>query len=136
MIHRLFMVLIIACAFAPAYADALREHLWKHRVILTFSAKKSAQERIVFVKQIDQYQCEFHNRNLVHLDLIAGSDAYRQLGERFSVADTGFRLVLVGKDGEVKLNTRDPSLQAVFALIDTMPMRKRERQDSPPCSAD
>ena len=38
-----------------------------------------------------------------------------------------FKLLLVGKDGEVKLNTNN-DLREVFSLIDTMPMRKRKTQ--------
>ena len=38
-----------------------------------------------------------------------------------------FRVVLIGKDGGVKLRQEEPiSVADLFALIDSMPMRKQE----------
>jgi len=34
--------------------------------------------------------------------------------------------VLLGKDGDVKLHTSQPSLENLLTLIDAMPMRQRE----------
>ena len=46
---------------------------------------------------------------------------------RFSVPPNTFRLILVGKDGGIKLKRHDQaSLEEVFELIDSMPMRQRE----------
>ena len=36
------------------------------------------------------------------------------------------RLILIGKDGGIKLNSRKTSLEEIFSLIDTMPMRQEE----------
>jgi hypothetical protein len=48
---------------------------------------------------------------------------------RFKVpADQGFLVLLVGKDGEVKWRTEKPTdLEDAIALVDTMPMRQREK---------
>ena len=107
-------------------ADPLTPHLWKRRVILTFSASQSTPERILLLKQIEQYPCEFDDRQMVHIDLIAGSSDHQLLSNKFSVPKKDFNLVLLGKDGDVKLLTSQPSLETLLTLIDTMPMRKRE----------
>jgi len=117
------------CLCICVSAEPLKEHIWKHRVIVTFSASKDTPERLLHIEQIEQYQCQFSDRDLVHIDLIAGSNDYRLLSQRFSVSGTDFRLVLVGKDGGVKLSTGRPTLEPVFTLIDAMPMRQRERRD-------
>jgi hypothetical protein len=48
---------------------------------------------------------------------------------RFKVpAEQGFVVMLVGKDGEVKWRTEKPTdLEEAIALVDTMPMRQREK---------
>lgn len=69
------------------------------------------------------------NRDLVHIDLIQGTDEYKRLSQKFSVSDRkAFKLLLLGKDGEIKLSTSRVELKNMFSLIDTMPMRKREMQ--------
>ncbi|MGB5719751.1 MAG: DUF4174 domain-containing protein, partial [Woeseiaceae bacterium] len=41
-----------------------------------------------------------------------------------------FAMRLIGKDGSVKLSTESATpIKEIFALIDTMPMRKRESPD-------
>jgi hypothetical protein len=98
-------------------------------VIVTFSASKDTPERLLLIEQIEQQHCQFSDRDLVHIDLIAGSNDYRLLSQRFSVSGTDFRFVLVGKDGEPKLKTGKPTLEPLFTLIDAMPIRQRERRD-------
>ena len=125
-----FTFLLIAttaiCMLGSLHAEPLKEYLWKRRVVLSFSAAKSTPERISLLKQIEQYQCEFDDRQMVHIDLIAGSSDHQLLSRQFSVPNKEFNLVLLGKDGDVKLLTSQPSLANLLTLIDTMPMRQRE----------
>jgi hypothetical protein len=49
------------------------------------------------------------------------------LRDAYDVLPHDFRVVLIGKDGGVKLRQDEPILAAdLFALIDSMPMRKQE----------
>jgi hypothetical protein len=114
------------CMIGSLHAEPLTEYLWKSRVVLSFSAAKSTPERILLLKQIEQYQCEFDDRQMVHIDLIAGSNDHQLLSREFSLPNKDFNLVLLGKDGDVKLLTSQPSLENLLTLIDTMPMRQRE----------
>ena len=126
----LFAFLLIAttaiCMLGSLHAEPLTQYLWKRRVVLSFSAAESTPERISLLKQIEQYQCEFDDRQMVHIDLIAGSSDHLLLSRQFSVPDMDFNLVLLGKDGDVKLLTSQSSLENLLTLIDTMPMRQRE----------
>ncbi len=118
------IALLVVCF--SARADQLKDYQWTHRVLVTFSSDKSAPERLSIIQQIAQHSCEFRKRDLVHIDLVAGSAAYQTLSQQFSITDKAFRLVLVGKDGKVKLNTDNASMKELFAFIDGMPLRKRE----------
>ena len=117
---------VLLAASATASVDVLRDYLWTNRVIVTFSANESAPERLLLLRQIAQHPCEFRKRDLVHIDLISGSVDYQSLSQRFAMDGKDFKLVLIGKDGKIKLHTTAVSLEDIFALIDTMPMRKKE----------
>ena len=124
--YQLSTITVLFFVCLSARADQLKDYLWTHRVLVTFSSDKSAPERLSIIQQIAQHSCEFRKRDLVHIDLIAGSAAYQTLRQQFSITDKAFRLVLVGKDGKVKLNTDNASMKELFIFIDAMPLRKRE----------
>ena len=121
-----FIAITAICMLGSLHAEPLTQYLWKRRVVLSFSAAESTPERISLLKQIKQYQCEFDDRQMVHVDLIAGSSDHQLLSRQFSVPNKNFNLVLLGKDGAVKLITSQPLLENLLTLIDTMPMRQRE----------
>jgi Domain of unknown function (DUF4174) len=60
------------------------------------------------------------------------SEAASALRKRYNVRQGVFAVLLVGKDGGVKLNHQNETrLEDIFALIDFMPMRREEmRQKS------
>ena len=123
------LIISLVAPNLPLHAEALKDHLWKNRVIITFSNSEGNSERNLLIQQIEEYQCEYKIRDLVHIDLIQGTDQYKRISQKFFIpAGNEFKLLLVGKDGEVKLNTTISNLKEVFSLIDTMPMRKREMQ--------
>ena len=127
---RLWVLIIslVATNF-PLHAEVLKDYLWINRVIITFSNSEENPDRQFLIQQILQYSCEYMKRDLVHIDLIQGTDEFNRLRQKFSVSDrTAFKLLLLGKDGEIKLSTNRVELKDVFSLIDTMPMRKREIQ--------
>lgn len=52
------------------------------------------------------------------------------LREAYDAPSSGFQVLLIGKDGGVKLRSAEPvGAGELFALIDTMPMRRREMQE-------
>ena len=78
-----------------------------------------------FRQEIKDRRCEFDNRDLVHVHAGRGEDGA-----------TGLRILLVGKDGGVKMDSSNQpglTLQNMFDRIDTMPMRKREMRYDTKC---
>jgi len=58
-----------------------------------------------------------------------GADA-SVLRRRFRIPDAAFCVVLVGLDGSAKLTAEEPlSTEALFATIDSMPMRRQELRE-------
>ena len=125
------LLVILIFMNSPMYADPLKDYLWTNRVIITFSNSASNKERLLLNQQIDVEKCEYRLRDLVHIDLIKGSENYERLRHKFSIADhPEFKLLLIGKDGKEKLNTNSGDLNTIFAVVDSMPMRKKEMHSS------
>ena len=109
----------------------LEKYLWKNRVIITFSPSKINFERNKFLNSMNKNLCDFNARNIIHIDLILNTNKQEiKIFERsfgnLSLSPIEFRLILIGKDGGIKLNSKKTSIKDIFNLIDTMPMRKEE----------
>lgn len=65
-----------------------------------------------------------------------GQGSAQELRNTHKVEPNAFQIILIGKDGTEKYRSAHPmSMQKLFSLIDSMPMRKREtkeRQNSSP----
>jgi hypothetical protein len=111
---------------------ALREHRWVHRVLVVAPAPRgSAAESTYRAQQAEvaRAAAAFAERDLVVVDLGTGTDPGRAATVRrqLGLSATGFGVVLVGKDGGVKLRRRSVLPAAVvLATIDAMPMGAAE----------
>jgi hypothetical protein len=125
-----------AIAFAPAEArpgsdvfqdrpvDGLERYRWSHRPVLLFAP--STQEP-AFVEQRAAFEAAVDG--LVERDIVVliDTDPSGQGPLRTSFGATGFEVLLIGKDGGVKLRQQEPvSADVLFTVIDAMPMRRRE----------
>ena len=79
--------------------------------------------------QMEEKTYAFTDRNLVHMDLLQGSEEFDKMSKQFTVSSLGFQLLLLGKDGGVKLRSSNVSLEDIFSLIDTMSMIRKEMRD-------
>ncbi len=123
---KLTVVFFLLLSFST-HADPLKDYLWTNRIIISFSNTASNTERHLLIQQIEAEKCEYRLRDLVHIDLIKGSGDYERLRHKFSIADhPEFKLLLIGKDGKEKLSTNNGDLKAIFSVVDSMPMRKKE----------
>jgi hypothetical protein len=129
-------------AGVPVAAGALAPFTWDRRVLLAFAAVEGPalqQQRDLLAAA----RPEFEERDMVVLAVIGGDRVEALLGsakgasaaalrERFGVPATeAFAAVLVGKDGGEKWRAARPAEPGeLFALIDTMPMRRNEMQRS------
>jgi hypothetical protein len=122
----------------PAMDFELEAYHWKHRVLIIFAESK---ERPRFVAQMRFLKNEWDgvlDRDLIIVevpekgksrcgDLIISVDTAEALRKRFQVNAGTFQVLLIGKDGGVKLRAEEPvHTKDLFNLIDAMPMRREE----------
>lgn len=121
---------------APDTTD-LGGHQWKHRIVLVFTDSDERPEFREFMGAWSREQEDVEDRDLVVFEaLIKGtsrgpgglltSAQADDLRKRFATAGEPFEVVLIGKDGGVKLRSRSASVAQIFRLIDTMPTRRAE----------
>jgi hypothetical protein len=101
--------------FAPGEWSPL---LQRQRTLVSAASAGSA-ERDLALLEVVGYHCS---------DSRVTGTALRQV---YRVPMDRFSVVLLGKDGEEKWRSNDPvSSQSLFAMIDSMPMRRREMQNA------
>lgn len=118
----------------------LSRYRWRHRLLLIFSPSAQTPAFQQLANQLKQQREGVADRDLIVFSIM--SDGQSRVGEdvlskqeaenlrrRFQVAAEEFRVVLIGKDGTVKLSEPTVKLSEVFALIDSMPMRQREMRE-------
>jgi Domain of unknown function (DUF4174) len=125
-----------ATLLAPG-AHAMNDYQWKKRPIVIFSPSENDARLIRQRAIINGNRTSFLDREVVVV-YVVGSSMTHDLGagpgmsgsalrSRFRVSEGSFRVLLVGKDGGVKLDSPQPvSASDVFNEIDRMPMRRDE----------
>jgi hypothetical protein len=126
------MLLAALCVSDAAAAASLSDHAWHHRVLLVFASSDASPELAVQRANIDRSKRDFNDRDLrsivVSGNTVKGStDTAADLRRRFNIHADAFRVLLIGKDGGVKMNSARPlSSNELNATIDAMPMRREE----------
>ncbi|MGF1525436.1 MAG: DUF4174 domain-containing protein [Candidatus Competibacterales bacterium] len=132
---------LASAVLTPALANPLTDLRWQHRPLLVFAPSHEAAPYQALTQYLMDRQAALLERDMVVLHLfptagrlddqpLAGEDV-AALRRHFAVADAEFRAVLVGKDGGQKGRWSEADiLDQVFALIDTMPMRRREMRSN------
>lgn len=138
------LILVVSTMAAQANGQdkiRLNGYQWKHRLILAFSPSTEDPGYRAFAKEIAVQAEEVIERDLLVFHILetgeiklgesslqAGSGDY--LRESFSISPGRFTVLLIGKDGGVKLRREGGvELNEIFSLIDTMPMRQREMKE-------
>ena len=123
-----------------ADADRLmRDLAWEKRVLLIFAPHERRADYRQQLAHIDAVGAGLRERDMtvieafadgrVAIDGQARDTEAASFYRRFGVDLDQFRTILVGKDGTVKLDRNGPVTSAdLFALIDSMPMRRLEMQ--------
>ena len=116
----------------------LSQFQWKNRLLFLFSPNRSHPLFDVLQKSIAIQQAEVADRDLVIFEILESGTSRmdtsdldpqvaQSLRDKFEVRPGRFAIILVGKDGGIKLNRQDQTrLEDIFGLIDTMPMRREE----------
>lgn len=122
----------------------LSDYKWKNRVLFIFSP---SQDLDLYQKQLQEMEGEkkgFQDRDLkiFHLtehgmsmeteERVIDRDVQR-LRQAFGVSKEEFSVILIGKDGTEKLRSNSLlQVKELFAVIDAMPMRRREMKNDGP----
>ncbi len=113
--------------------DFLSSYKWKNRVIILLSSVPENDMLDQQCRILDEFSPGVKERDLVIVSNQAdstGDNTKRSIEKKFDIPDTGFRFILIGKDGTVKMDrTEQVSAEELFAIIDAMPMRRREMKD-------
>ena len=126
-----------AALLAPLPAAAMSDYQWKKRPIVVFSPSETDAR---FVRQkaiLNGARTGFLDREVVVIYVVGGAMRHdfgpgpgmsgSALRSRFRASEGAFRVLLIGKDGGIKLDSPAPIAAAdVFAEIDRMPMRRDE----------
>ncbi len=137
-------------AGAQAQSGLLDAFQWERRVLLLFADQPA--DPWAYQQRLDllEARCDFNNRDLLLLEIYAdrpvtvtgvwfGGESVEQapldaisnaaLRQAYAL-ESGFGLVLVGKDGGEKRRSLLPdNVNSIYAQIDGMPMRQREMRD-------
>ena len=119
----------------------LTAYQWKNRLLIVFAPSEDAPIYQSFKEQLQRRTQEIRDRDLLifhvletgegwlaHLPLNKGQVLF--LRKKFSILPGQLIVILIGKDGEVKLRGELPlELSEIFSVIDAMPMRQREMRE-------
>lgn len=116
----------------------LSQFQWKNRLLFLFAPDGSNPLFKDLQSEIIAQKTEVKDRDLVVFELLERGpsrmnnapmdrEAANSIRDRFAIPPDTFTLILVGKDGGIKLKHHDrANLKEVFELIDSMPMRQNE----------
>lgn len=114
--------------FAPADMDDLSEFHWKKRPVLVFA---DSQDDPAFQAQMEllmEQQEDLLARDVI---VLTDTDPAARSAMRLKMRPRGFMLVIVGKDGGIKLRKPRPwDVREITRSIDKMPIRQREIRDA------
>lgn len=120
---------------------SLDEYRWKNRIVVLFARDAESDLYQSQMKKFASRESGIKDRDLLFVSVFEedcskidgkeisdkSADSIRQ---RLKAGNKPFRIVLIGKDGTVKLQ-REKVLtpDELFGIIDQMPMRRREMND-------
>ena len=112
----------------PRRTEALEPYRWNNRLLLVFAP--SPNDALI-LEQLAELEAA--RSGLIERDLLVLTDTDPERGSdlRYELEIKGFQVLLVGKDGGVKIRSRTPvRTEALFATIDAMPMRQQEIENN------
>jgi hypothetical protein len=111
---------------------------WKNRIILVFAPSSDSDVHKRQMQEFEGQEDGILDRDLIILELFEDGESRAgdmplsvsvatRMRHQFDVEAGEFVLILIGKDGTVKLRSNNPvATSKLFDLIDAMPMRQEE----------
>jgi hypothetical protein len=144
MIKTVFLTLAVAVLLSDFSQNANAEPLdlsqfqWKNRLLFLFAPNRNDPMFVSLHNSLSAQRAAVVDRDLVIFEILESdpssmntqslpSDSALFLRKQYNVNPGEFAVLLVGKDGAIKLKRQDETrLEDIFALIDAMPMRREE----------
>ena len=126
-VFTLFCLGIIMFATHLIHANDLGLYRWKNRIIITYTEKENHPELINLFIEMEKDACKMRDRDLLHFHFSDLQKLRKSLGFIYRPS-ANFLIILIGKDGDIKLESGKSSLNTLFELIDSMPMRQEEKK--------
>ena len=145
------VIATVMLAASGAWGSDLTAYRWKNRLLLVFASSHTDPGYAQFDRRLSEAQAEVQDRDLVvfrifekepsHVQLLQpkqpnqpkqqlSPEEAETLRRRFDIEPGRFTVVLIGKDGGVKMvREHRADLEEFFARIDSMPMRQQEMRD-------
>jgi hypothetical protein len=120
---------------------SLDEYRWQNRIVVLFARDAESDLYQLQMKKFASRESGIKDRDLLFISVFEedcskidgkeisdkSADSIRQ---RLKAGNKPFRIVLIGKDGTVKLQREKVvTPDKLFGIIDQMPMRRREMND-------
>jgi hypothetical protein len=140
-----FLILVGLTVWTPeeALSMDLTKFQWKNRLLFLFAEDGNDPSFKNLQSQIMAQKAEADDRDLIVFEVPAQGPARMNsspldrkeadsIRTHFAIPGNTFSLILIGKDGGIKLKRSDQvDLREILGLIDSMPMRQNEmRQKS------
>ncbi|MGC1494470.1 MAG: DUF4174 domain-containing protein [Sulfitobacter sp.] len=110
--------------FVTADMENLNQFQWRKRPVIVFADSAEDPAFIEQLELLNARQDELLERDVI---VLTDTDPAARSPIRLKMRPRGFMLVLVGKDGGVKLRKPFPwDVREITRSIDKMPMRQRE----------
>lgn len=119
-----FLALLMAAAPVAAFDGPLSQYLWQKRPVVVFADTALDPN---FIEQLSLLERAREALDLRDVVVLTDTDPSIASELRKLYRPRGFQLLLIGKDGEVKLRKPFPwSVRELSRAIDKMPMRRQE----------
>lgn len=115
---------------------------WENRILIVIANQESDRPVTKQLSNFEDHEEGFRERDLITFYLFRNGvsrlheqplhpSSAEDILDQYGSGKPGFRLLLIGKDGGVKLRKDTPvSVEDIFGLIDSMPMRQREMREN------
>jgi hypothetical protein len=135
---KVFFGTVFPCKGALAMNFDLDAYRWKNRILIIFVPSVDSENYEAQKESLRNQSAGILDRDLRIVEVLekdSSSDlgislcgeSARNLRNKFGVTADEFQVILIGKDGTVKLRSKAAvSPSALFQLIDAMPMRQEE----------
>lgn len=139
-LNRLAVAAAAMCLSSTTVASALTidEYRWHDRLLIVFAGNADAPEWARQRATIADAGNDFSDRDLRTIEIVGNTvtgstDTPRALRRRFTIGEKEFRVLLIGKDGGVKIDSTQPvTSRQLMLTIDAMPMRREEMRGRAP----